>query len=114
LLSPFSCCSRHKKWLFGAVSRCTSAAKGEKEEITMKSIAIATLFVLVGTAAQAEITCDERRGCWETGARIILVDPSYVRGQSMTSHRNGTPQRVRSLGIAEETTHCQFCNRKRR
>jgi hypothetical protein len=68
----------------------------------MKSIAIASLFVLAGTAAQAEIVCSER-GCWETGKRIILVDPSYVRGQPMMSHRNGKPQSVRSLGIAQET-----------
>jgi hypothetical protein len=80
----------------------------------MKSIAIAGLFVLAATAvAQAEIICTER-GCWETGAKIILVDPSYVRGQPMTSHRNGNPQRVRSLGVAEETTPCQFCRRDRR
>ena len=79
----------------------------------MKSIivpAIVGMFVLAGTAAQAEIICTEH-GCWETGAKIILVDPSYVRGQPMTSHRNGTPQRVRSLGVAEETTQCQFCRR---
>ena len=54
----------------------------------MKSVIIASLFVLAGTAAQAEIVCSER-GCWETGVKIILVDPSYVRGQPMTSHRNG-------------------------
>ena len=40
----------------------------------MKSIAVASLFVLIGTAAQAEIICTER-GCWETGAKIILVSP---------------------------------------
>jgi hypothetical protein len=79
----------------------------------MRSIAIASLFVLAGTAAQAEIICTER-GCWETGVKIILVDPSYVRGQPMASHRNGQRQQVRSLGVAEETTPCQFCGQKNR
>ena len=31
----------------------------------MKSIAIAGLFVLIGTAAQAEIMCTQHRGCRE-------------------------------------------------
>ena len=82
----------------------------------MKSIivpAIASLFVLIGTAAQAEIICSER-GCWETGAKIILVDPSHVRGSPLTSHRNGTRQQIRNLGpTAESTTPCQFCNGNR-
>jgi hypothetical protein len=85
------------------VSRCTSAAKGEKEEITMKSIAIASLFVLIGTAAQAEIICTER-GCWETGKKIILVSPGHVNGAPLISHRNGKPEKIRNLGRAEETT----------
>ena len=34
-------------------------SKGEKEGLPMKSIAIASLFVLIGTAAQAEIMCSE-------------------------------------------------------
>jgi hypothetical protein len=68
----------------------------------MRSIVIASLFVLVGTAAQAEIWCDQQ-GCRETGKRIILVDPSYVRGQDFTSHRGPKPQRMRSNGrLAED------------
>jgi hypothetical protein len=77
----------------------------------MRSIAIASLFVLAGTAAQAEIVCTER-GCWETGVKIILVDPSHVRGSPMTSYRNGK-QQVRSLGPAEQTTPCQFCRQNK-
>jgi hypothetical protein len=38
----------------------------------MRSIAIAGLLVLAGTAAQAEIVCTTHRGCFETGGRIIL------------------------------------------
>ena len=80
----------------------------------MKSIAVASLFVLIGTAAQAEIICTER-GCWETGAKIILVSPGDVRGAPLVSHRNGTRQQIRNLGpAAESTTQCQFCNRNRR
>jgi hypothetical protein len=69
----------------------------------MKSIAIASLFVLTGTAAQAEIVCTPR-GCWETGGKIILTAPSHVRGQPLTSHRNGMSQKLRWLGSAQETT----------
>ena len=82
----------------------------------MKSIivpAIASLFVLIGTAAQAEIVCTAR-GCWETGAKIILVDPSHVRGSPLISYRNGTRHTVRNLGpTSESTTPCQFCNSNR-
>ena len=69
----------------------------------MKSIAIASLFVLAGNAAQAEIVCTPR-GCWETGAKIILTTPSHVRGQPLISHRNGKPEKLRWLGSAYETT----------
>jgi len=69
----------------------------------MKAIVIASLFVLAGTAAQAEIICTDR-GCWETGKKIILVSPGNVRGQPLISHRNGKPEKVRNLGVAEETT----------
>ena len=69
----------------------------------MRSFAIASLFVLTGTAAQAEIVCSHTGGCWNTGRRIILVDPSYVRGQSYVSHRNGKPQLMRWSGaLAQE------------
>ena len=37
----------------------------------MRSIVIASLFVLVGTAAQAEIICTIG-GCWETGIRYAI------------------------------------------
>jgi hypothetical protein len=82
----------------------------------MKSIivpAIAGVFVLASATAQAEIVCTNR-GCWETGAKIILVDPSHVRGSPLISHRNGAPQQIRNLGVSESTTPCQFCNRNRR
>jgi hypothetical protein len=83
----------------------------------MKSIivpAIASLFVLIGTAAQAEIICTQHGGCRETGVKLILVSPSHVNGAPMTSNRNGTPQTVRNLGRGEEMTACQYCNQKRR
>jgi hypothetical protein len=89
-------------------------SKGEKEGKEMKSIAIASLFVLAGTTTQAEIICTER-GCWETGAKIILVSPGDVRGAPLISHRNGARQTIRNLGpAAESTTSCQFCGQKRR
>jgi hypothetical protein len=69
----------------------------------MKSIVIASLFVLAGTAAQAEIVCTPR-GCWETGKKIILVAPSHVHGQPLISSRNGKPEKLRWLGSAQETT----------
>ena len=70
------------------------------------------LFVLAATAAQAEIICTEHGGCRETGVKLILVAPSHVNGQVMTSYRNGKPQQVRNLGRGEEMTNCQYCNRK--
>ena len=73
----------------------------------MKSIAIASLFVLGRHRCCTGRNHVYRAGGWETGAKIILVDPSYVRGQPMTSHRNGNSQRVRSFGVAEETTPCR-------
>ena len=78
-------------------------SKGEKEGKEMKSIAIASLFVLASTVAQAEIICTER-GCWETGKKIILVSPGHVNGAPLISHRNGKPEKIRNLGRAEETT----------
>lgn len=36
----------------------------------MKLIAIASLFVLIGTAAQAEILCTRHNGCRETGLKL--------------------------------------------
>jgi hypothetical protein len=81
--------------------------------MTMKRLlTTAAIVAALTTSAAAEITCTER-GCWETGARIILVDPSHIRGQPMTSHRNGRPERVRSLGVAESTTPCERCGRKK-
>ena len=65
-------------------------SKGKKEGLRMRSIVIASLFILFGTAAQAEIVCTHTGGCWDTGRRIILVDSSYVRGQPYMSHRNGS------------------------
>jgi hypothetical protein len=43
----------------------------------MRSIAIASLFVLVGTTAQAEIMCTNHRGCFETGRRIFRTGGAY-------------------------------------
>ena len=96
------------------LSRCITAANGGERRTAMKSIAIASLFVLVGTAAQAEIICTQHGGCRETGVKLIAVSPSHVNGQPMTSYRSGSPQQIRNLGRGEEMTDCQYCNRKRR
>lgn len=82
--------------------------------MTKTLIATAALAAaLVTTSANADIVCTER-GCWETGVRIIAVDPSYVRGQPLISYRNGRREVLRSVGVAEETTPCQFCGQNNR
>jgi hypothetical protein len=88
------------------LSRCTSAATGEKEELPMKSIAIATLFVLaIGTSAQAEIMCSQHRGCWETGKRIFRNGGRMDTGMTYINQRDGQkdsgkPIRIRCIGSA--------------
>ena len=69
----------------------------------MKSIAIATLFVLIGTAAQAEIMCTQHRGCWETGKRIFYTSGAMYRGMVITNQRSGEKDsgkqiRIRCIG----------------
>ena len=87
----------------GILGAACHAAFPQRGVFGMRTIAIASLFVLAGTAAQAEIVCSQHGGCWNTGGKIILVDPSYVRGQSYVSHRNGKPQVMRWNGaIARE------------
>jgi hypothetical protein len=81
--------------------------------MTMKRlIATAAIVAALTTSAAAEIVCTER-GCWETGTRIILVDPSHVRGGPLVTHRNGKPETIRNLGVAESSTPCQWCGRKK-
>ena len=53
---------------YAAIGRCETAGQ---EIIGMRTIAIASLFVLVGAAAQAEIICTRYGGCHETGKRIF-------------------------------------------
>ena len=43
----------------------------------MRSIAIAGLLVLAGTAAQAEVICTQHRGCFETGLKILRNGGAY-------------------------------------
>ena len=63
------------------VSPCQpSRARARPVMAMMKSIVIATLFVLVGTAAQAEITCDERRGCWKQEQELSSSIPAMFAG----------------------------------
>jgi hypothetical protein len=84
-----------------------------KRKMTMKTLlATAAIVAALTTSATAEIICTER-GCWETGARIILVDPSAVRGAPLVSHRNGKRETIRNLGVAESTTPCEHCGRKK-
>jgi hypothetical protein len=61
----------------------------------MKRVLISFGIVVAATSARAEIMCTQHGGCWETGQRIILVDPSFALGQDAVSHRNGKKQRVR-------------------
>ena len=70
----------------------------------MKSIAIASLFVLASTTAQAEIICTAR-GCWETGKKIILVSPGHVNGAPLVTYRSGKREVIRNLGRAEKRHH---------
>jgi hypothetical protein len=65
----------------------------------MKSILIALgMIAASATLAQAEVICSQHGGCWNTGGKIFLVDPSYVRGQSYVSHRNAKPEVKRWTG----------------
>ena len=73
----------------------------------MKSIAIASLFVLAGTfAAQAEIMCTHNRGCWETGKRIFRTGGVHgYPGRIIINRRDGQkdsgkPIRIRCVGNA--------------
>jgi hypothetical protein len=74
----------------------------------MRSIAIASLFVLVGTTAQAEIMCTNHRGCFETGRRIFRTGGAYsTPGMTITNHRaggkdSGKPIRIRRVWRGNE------------
>jgi hypothetical protein len=50
----------------------------------MRSIAIASLLVLAGTAADAEIVCTQHRGCFERRPAHLR---QWRRGQSSGIHR---------------------------
>ena len=83
--------------------------KGEKEDYRMKSIAVASLFVLAATAAQAEIMCTETGGCWETGKQIRLV---HSRQETNVPSRDGKG-RTRIIGIANDMPHQNFSQPQR-
>ena len=55
----------------------------------MRTIAIASLFVLVGAAAQAEIVCTRYGGCHETGKRIFRNGGRMNPGMTVVNHRDG-------------------------
>jgi hypothetical protein len=68
----------------------------------MRSIAIASLFVLVGTTAHAEIMCTNHRGCFETGGRIFRNGGRMTTGMTIINHRDGhkdsgKPVRIRRV-----------------
>ncbi len=52
-------------------------------------IIVASLFVLVGTVAQAEIICTNHRGCFETGGRIFRTGGRGIVGPTIINHRDG-------------------------
>ena len=56
----------------------------------MRSIAIASLLVLAGTAAQAEVICTQHRGCFETGLKILRNGGAYS-GLGYVNNRNSAP-----------------------
>jgi hypothetical protein len=64
----------------------------------MKSLLVAAAVALASTAAQAEIICTQHGGCRETGMRVISGDGGGVNNQqSLTSHRDGKPKKVRII-----------------
>jgi hypothetical protein len=95
------------------LSRCTSAAKGEKEGKEMKSIAIASLFVLVGTTAQAEIMCTERGGCWETGKQIRLLPNLRGVGTTISSRDGKGAVSTQNMPIANDVPHQYFPSKRK-
>ena len=63
--------------------------------MSMRSIGIAGLFILIGTAAQADIVCTAHGGCWETGKMIIYGDGGGTRYfQCVNTERYGKTRRV--------------------
>jgi hypothetical protein len=77
--------------------------KGRKKDLPMRSIVIASLFVLIGNAAQAEIMCSQHRGCWETGKRIFRNGGRMTTGMTYINQRDGQkgkPIHIRCLGSA--------------
>ena len=70
----------------------------------MKFILVAAAL-LISTAANAEIMCTERGGCWETGKRIRLLNGPRGTDQTL-SDRNGTGRvDVRGIPIANDHPH---------
>jgi hypothetical protein len=69
-------------------------------------------FALLGMtyAAQAEIICTERGGCWETGKAIRLINN---RQETSVPNRNGKGT-MRIIGIANDMPQQQQGNRPRR
>jgi hypothetical protein len=69
----------------------------------VKTVIFASLLVLIGTAAQAEIMCTQHRGCWETGKRIFRTGGVMQHGMTITNQRggdkdSGKPIRIRCVG----------------
>ena len=79
----------------------------------MKSIAIASLFVLVGTTAQAEIMCTERGGCWETGKQIRLLPNLRGVGTTISSRDGKGAVSTQNMPIANDVPHQHFPSKRK-
>ena len=71
----------------------------------MKSIlfAAAAAVALTSSAAQAEIICTERGGCWETGKKIRLPSSLY-RGVDTTVTSRENPN------VRQDSTKYKYLN----
>jgi hypothetical protein len=82
----------------------------EKQDNLMTYLLATIALVGMTGAAQAEIMCTERGGCWETGKAIRLINN---RQETSVPSRNGKGT-MRIIGIANDMPHQHQGNRPRR